>query len=396
MESTSDPSGAGPQPDEPAVEGPRKGCVPPAPLPRTASRAPSGRRGVLVTGHRGYLGAGLVARLAERGHRVTGCDIGLWDAEARRELPSPDEDWQGDFRQLEAGDLRGFDAVVHLAAVPDEDSGELDAALTLAVNRDGAVELARRAREAGVPRFLLASSADLYAPLARDALRESDPLYPASSYGRSKAEAEAGLSALARPDFSPVSLRIPTVFGDAPSLRLDTLPNAALCDALLRGEVHLPRSRSAPGAAIHVRDVARAIALLIEGPRVLTHDLALNLGSPANLFRVEDLAHVLSALVRGLRVRFDRSDAAGLTGTSGGGLSFDRLRSRLPDFASRWTLRAGLEDLRDELERVALEPSDLARGRHVRARGLRSRLARLRTARDDRSLEASVSAPPPP
>src|SRR5690242_20371983 len=152
---------------------------------------------VFVTGHLGYIGTHLVELLQLAGHRVTGCDLNLfkgcnWDVP-----PSPDAELIKDIGSLSEEDLDGHDAICHLAAISNDPMGELNPEITLRINRDKSVELARKAKSAGVSRFLFAGSCSVYGAGDKLDLTEDDPLNPVSSYAQSKIEAEQLIGELA-------------------------------------------------------------------------------------------------------------------------------------------------------------------------------------------------------
>src|SRR6516164_8599464 len=113
---------------------------------------------VLVTGHRGYIGAHLVGLLKEAGHGVVGCDLDLFAGCAWESVPEPDREIVRDVRSLTARDLDGFDCVMQLAAISNDPMGDLDPEITRSINARGSVSLARMAKAAGVPRYLFSSS----------------------------------------------------------------------------------------------------------------------------------------------------------------------------------------------------------------------------------------------
>ena len=158
---------------------------------------------VLVTGDRGYLGQVLVPRFIAAGHAVVGYDAGWYDGCDFGEPVTGYEQRTKDIRDAEPADLEGFDAVVHLAAISNDPIGQLNPGATYSVNADGAVHLARVAKQAGVTRFLFSSSCSLYGAAGGGPVAETADFNPVTPYGESKVLAEAGIAALADDDFSP-------------------------------------------------------------------------------------------------------------------------------------------------------------------------------------------------
>src|SRR6202045_712028 len=168
---------------------------------------------VLITGHRGYIGAHLVGLLHEAGHYVSGCDLDLFAGCGWEPMAAPDREIVRDVRSLTARDLDGFDCVMHLAAISNDPMGDPDPEITRSINARGSVALARAAKTAGVPRFLVSSSCSIYGRAEGRPLGEEDALNPVSVYAESKIMAEEGIAALANADFSPAYLRNATAYG---------------------------------------------------------------------------------------------------------------------------------------------------------------------------------------
>src|SRR5215472_745807 len=162
---------------------------------------------VLVTGHRGYIGVEMVPQVRAAGHTVSGLDTGLFDecdfVSPPDEVPSVDVD----LRDVTPDHLRGFDAVIHLAALSNDPLGDLNPNITYDINLHASVRLARAAKEAGVKRFLFSSSCSLYGAGGEGYLNESAAFYPQTAYGESKVRVEQELNGLASDTFSPVYLR---------------------------------------------------------------------------------------------------------------------------------------------------------------------------------------------
>ena len=117
---------------------------------------------VFVTGHRGYIGVHLVDLLKQAGHSVTGCDVGLFDGCEWEPYVRPDRELDKDVRAVTPADIGGHDCLMHLAAISNDPMGELDPAITLSINRDASVRLAKLAKQAGVGRFLFSGSCSVY------------------------------------------------------------------------------------------------------------------------------------------------------------------------------------------------------------------------------------------
>src|SRR5271156_3706223 len=141
---------------------------------------------VLVAGDRGYIGTVLVPFLRAAGHEVEGLDLGLYEG---CDLGAAPEEVLGrpqDMRDVRAGQLVGYDAVLCLAALSNDPLGNLNPAATYSVNLDGTLHLARAAKQAGVARFLFASSCSLYGAAGSAAVGEDAELNPVTPYGESK------------------------------------------------------------------------------------------------------------------------------------------------------------------------------------------------------------------
>ena len=259
-------------------------------------------RRVLVTGHRGYIGAVLVPLLLERGFEVAGCDTGLFDACAFEGEPVPVPDLARDIRQLVRADFEGFDAVIHLAGLSNDPLGSFRPAVTFAINCDAAVRVASLAREAGVARFLFASTCSVYGAAGEDWLSEDAPANPVTPYAMSKYRAEAGIAALATEAFSPVYLRAGTVYGVSPRIRFDLVLNNLAAWTAATGQVFLKSDGSAWRPMMHVADVADAYARLLEVPRSLVHDTVFNIGRTAENYQVRTLAERVVAQCPGARI----------------------------------------------------------------------------------------------
>jgi nucleoside-diphosphate-sugar epimerase len=246
---------------------------------------------VLVTGASGYIGAVMVPMLVDAGHEVTTLDIGLYARSGFDPgIPSPDG---RDVRDATVEDFAGHDAVIALAALSNDPLGNLDPQVTYEINHRAVVRNATRAKEAGVKRFLFASSCSLYGAAGGDLVDETAGFAPVTAYGRSKVLAESELAALADDDFSPVYLRNATVYGVSPALRLDIVVNNLTAWAIATDRIVLQSDGTPWRPQVHIEDVARAFIAVLEAPRELIHDQAFNVGRTEQNFQVRDIAEMV-------------------------------------------------------------------------------------------------------
>jgi nucleoside-diphosphate-sugar epimerase len=329
---------------------------------------------VFVTGHQGYIGAHLVPLLLEGGHTVTGCDIDLFEGCAWEPLDEPTRTLKKDVRTVTAEDLRGHDAVMHLAALSNDPMGDIDESLTYQINQEGSIRLAQLAKEAGVPRFLFASSCSIYGAGAKLNMDETDPVNPLTAYARSKIESEKQIGALADEHFSPVFLRNATAYGHSPMLRIDLVVNNLLGCAVAKGKIAIKSDGSPWRPLIHCRDIARAFVALAEAPPQTVHNRIINVGGNDENYQVKDVADYVQRLLPDAEIVY--------TGEVGEDprnyqVNFDLLGTLLPDFKLAYTLESGMQELYDKYRAHSFSTQDFEGDQFVRLRTLKGRLNQL-------------------
>ncbi len=323
---------------------------------------------VFVTGHRGYIGAHLIRLLKEEGHRVTGCDIRLFDGCNWEEPTRPDLEIARDIRHLESKDLEGYDCVMHLAAISNDPMGEIDPEVTRSINRDGSIHLAEISRKGGIGRFLFASSCSIYGRGEGRELDETDQLNPASAYALSKIEAEKEIGRLADDNFSPTFLRFSTAYGHSPMLRIDLVVNNLLACAYTRGDIRIKSDGTPWRPLIHVEDISRAFLAFMKMPKRKIHNIAVNIGSNEENYQVIDIAEEIKRLIPDAKIVF--------TGEIGHDprnyrVRFNLLKELIPHFRLRYTLGTGMEELYKKFREHKFSLQDFEGERYIRLKMLK-------------------------
>jgi nucleoside-diphosphate-sugar epimerase len=329
---------------------------------------------VFVTGHRGYIGSHLVDVLKQEGHAVVGCDLGLFDGDGWEPVARPDVELVKDVRRVEAADLDGCDCVMHLAALSNDPMGAVNAGITLDVNRDASIRLARIAKQAGVPRYLFAGSCSVYGKGAKLDLDESDPLNPLTAYAQSKIETEQAVSALADDSFSPAYLRNATAYGHSPMLRIDLVVNNLLGSALSYGEIRIQSDGTPWRPLIHCRDIARAFVAFARAPRAVIHDQAVNVGANRENYQVRDVGDQVKRLMPSAKIIYTGEVGADPRNYR---VKFDLLERLLPDFKLQYDLATGMEELYRKMVEHGFSRKDFEGDQFVRLRALKKRLHML-------------------
>jgi len=336
---------------------------------------------VLVTGSAGYVGSVLHPIFEQHGHDVVGldtgyydgCDFGAYTGEMIRQAV--------DVRDVEPAHLEGFDAVVHLAALSNDPLGDLSPELTHEINHEGTVRVARAAKDAGVPRFVFASSCSMYGASDADALLAEDaPLRPLTAYAESKVRSEEALVELAGPDFAPVSMRNATAYGVSARLRLDIVLNNLVGWAYTTGKVKVMSDGTPWRPLIHIEDISRAALAALEAPEDVIRGEAFNVGRDDENYQVRELGDIVEEVVKGSEVEYA---GTGDPDPRSYRVSFAKLRAAFPELRLTWTARAGAEELVTAYRAAGLTLEEFESDRFTR-------LKRLRLLLDRGELDATL------
>ncbi|MET0698521.1 MAG: SDR family oxidoreductase [Mycobacterium sp.] len=311
---------------------------------------------VLVTGHQGYLGSVMVPVLRDAGHDVVGLDNGYFSDCVLGPVPVDPPGLAVDLRDVTVDALQGFDAVIHLAALSNDPLGALAPDITYDINHHASVRLARLAKEAGVARFLYASTCSVYGSAGQDLVGEDASLRPLTPYATSKVRVEDDLVALADSGFTPVFLRNATAFGFSPRLRADIVLNNLVGHAVLTGIVRVMSDGTPWRPLVHAHDIATAFATCLTAPAEVINCRAYNVGTEMNNVTVAQIAEAVVDTVPDSTLL--------ITGESGADprsyrVDFSRARAEL-GYEATWSVAAGAAELYREYTANGLTADDFA------------------------------------
>jgi nucleoside-diphosphate-sugar epimerase len=308
---------------------------------------------ILLTGIDGYLGALMGPVLARRGHDVTGLDAGYYRDGLLYDAGAPEiRTITKDIRQITVDDLRGYDAVVHLAELSNDPIGQNRPQVTYAINGEGSGNLARHAKEAGVERFIYSSSCSVYGAGGAEWKTEESPTEPLTAYAACKLRTEALLNSLADEDFSPTCMRNATAYGASPRMRFDIVLNTFAGLAWTTKQIIMVSDGTPWRPLVHAADIAEAFASVLDAPREAVHNQIFNVGSNDENYRVREIAEIVAAAFPGTSATFGPPTADGRSYR----VSFDKIASMVPAFKCRHTAASGAAELRDIFERIQMTP----------------------------------------
>jgi nucleoside-diphosphate-sugar epimerase len=293
----------------------------------------------------------MVPLLQRAGHEVTGLDTNLFERCTFGSEPAAVPEIRKDIRDVEARDLEGFDAVLHLAGLSNDPLGDLNPDLTYEINHRASVRLAELARRAGVGRFLFSSSCSNYGAGGEDLLDESSEFHPVTPYGTSKVLVEQDVSELATDEFSPTFLRNATAYGVSPRLRFDLVLNNLVAWATTTGRIYIKSDGTPWRPIVHIEDISRAFLAVLEAPRELIHNQAFNVARAGENYRIRELAEIVGETVPGCRIEFAPDAGPDKRCYR---VSCEKITRVLPEFQPRWTARLGAQELYDAYRAVGI------------------------------------------
>ncbi|MBI1862498.1 SDR family oxidoreductase [Candidatus Microgenomates bacterium] len=294
---------------------------------------------VLVTGSEGYIGTRLVQVLLDKEFDVTGLDTGYYEEGHLYDMKGAEYPLiKKDTRAVTPEDLKGFDAIVHLAELSNDPVGQNDPEITFEINHRGTMKLAEAAKAAGVRKFVYFSSCSIYGASEQVSDENTTP-NPLTAYAQSKVMNEQALSKMADDTFSPVRMRFDLVVND--------LAASAHVNKLIKMS-----SDGTPWRPfVHIMDVAQAVVLTLNAPAEQVHNKLFNVGSNDNNYQVRNIAEIIAGVFPGCKTEFGDS-----TGDKRNyRVKFDKIKEVLPGFECKWNVKKGAEELKQIFEEVKMD-----------------------------------------
>jgi nucleoside-diphosphate-sugar epimerase len=329
---------------------------------------------ILVTGNMGYIGPCVVDHL--RGSypeaKLIGLDMGYFANCLTNEnvLPECKVDIQyfSDVRRLPEDLLKEVNAIVHLAAISNDPMGQQFENVTFDINHLASVNLAKKAKEAGVAKFIFASSCSMYGAAEEKARNERSPLNPLTAYAKSKVYTERDLEPLADDGFQVTSLRFSTACGMSDRLRLDLVLNDFVAGAVSSGEIMILSDGTPWRPLIHVRDMARAMEWAIRRDSDRGGDfLAVNVGCNEWNFQVKDLAGAVAEVIPNIDVSINQNAEPDKRSYR---VDFSLFKKLAPDYQPVLDLPTAIAELKEGLEGMSFRDENFRNSRFMRLKVL--------------------------
>lgn len=309
-----------------------------------------GMKKILVTGSEGYIGSVLMPMLKEKKYEIVGLDSSFFkDGILTNKVENRYPLITKDVRDIEKNDIEGFNVVIHLAALSNDPLGKINSSLTYDINHKASARLAQLSKDAGIKRFIFASSCSLYGASDK-LLTEEDESNAQTAYGESKILAEKDISTLASSDFSPTFMRNATAFGISPRMRFDIVVNNLAGFAHTEKKIKILSDGKAWRPLVHVRDICDAMIFVIEANKEKIHNEAFNVGDNKENYQVLQIAQKIQKYYPDCEITTNAQNA---TDSRNYNVCFDKLNNQL-GFVRKVSLNDGIQEIKNVYESIGL------------------------------------------
>jgi len=331
---------------------------------------------ILVTGNTGYIGPVLGGRIKAGNNNITlvGYDTGFFLHCLTAVDRSPDLNYAiqyyGDIRKFDKTILNGVDVVIHLAAISNDPMGNNFSDVTDEINSKASEEIAKKSKEAGVKKFIFASSCSMYGSTDNNKKKESDSLNPLTAYAKSKVYMEKVLESLADDNFEATCLRYSTACGMSPRLRLDLVLNDFVACALVTGTIQILSDGTPWRPLIDVQDMVRSMEWAIQRTQNDGGNfIAVNVGRNEWNYQVVDLANEVAKRIPGTKIEVNKEAAPDKRSYQ---VDFSLYASLAPNHLPSVNLAQSIDELAEGLKKMNFKDPDFRSSEMMRLKVLQN------------------------
>jgi len=299
-------------------------------------------KNILVTGSDGYIGAVLVPILIKNKFNVVGLDCGYFKKSIIGDLPLKFNQINKDIRKISDKDLRGFDAIIHLAALSNDPLGQIDPKITEEINYKATIALAKLAKKTGVKRFIFSSSCSIYGIARNGIVSEKSKVNPLTAYAKSKIKAEKSLQHLASKDFCVCILRNSTVYGFSPKLRADLVVNDFVTKAVLEKTITVLSDGTPWRPLIDVRDLCEIFVHFLNAETKIVNKQIYNIGFKENNLQIKTVLEAVNRELPNCKVVYAGKYGKDVRSYK---VKFSKFHKVFPQISQKWPLGKSINDL---------------------------------------------------
>ncbi len=332
---------------------------------------------ILIIGNLGYIGPVAVKYLKKQypNSLISGYDIGFFVQNYTQNgfvgETLLDKQYYGDVRNFDDKILKGFDAVVYLAAISNDPMGNVYEKPTLDINYKAAITIAKKAKQQGVKAFVFASSCSVYGFADTEARTETSEVNPLTAYAKSKVFAEKELEPIADATFKITCLRFATACGFSDRLRLDLVLNDFVAAAIVDKKITILSDGTPWRPLIHVKDMSRAMDWAMNRTEGGNY-LVINTGSNVWNYQVKELAFAVQKLFNGIDIDINTNAQPDKRSYK---VSFNLYEKMAPNHQPQVSLIEAVNGLKEGLEAIEFKDTNFRQSQLIRLKTIQKLIA---------------------